>query len=356
MRDLLSLRGEHREAIESQINGREDALNEIDILSSKRSSLVESISAIQNGREGQGLKELRDETRNVEMEIRELETRLLELKARHRHLVEEVSLQENAVEAKLSSYKASMSLVENNIKEYLQNLPIEHLPSISKENAFYVLNPNRRTLEMADTQWKAEETELKNRRQEVNFEIDALGEGSELWEQVILRISDFEKLLKKEMRRFIQTESQLLQPDKHTADKSQSDAVSTVLWYLEETIEFVGRKLEYAQMKGWNLLVCCIGAELEALDKAWEMLSDTFNVSTESPSGSEQKPNTKTPEDEGEQVSNHRPHSTAPEDDVDNPEPPDDLLRDTGTHSENHDRKPIEGEPEPDPAWLLPET
>ena len=332
MEDLLNLRGDQQGAIDSEIGGRKEALNDVDSLGSKRMGLEESIGAIENGQEGQRSKELRNEASNIEAEITELEARLYELKARQRYVVDEISLHENAFEAKLSSYKASLSLVDTNIASYLQAPPVKHLPSISEDTAFYSLNPKRRTLEMAKTQWKEEEAELEKRRQQVNLEIDALAEGSDAWEQVILRVSGFEKRLKIEMRRSIQSQSEPFHGDDEAAKKLLGD--------LRETTDFISGKLELARKKSWNLLVCCIGAELEALEEAFDMLRAVFNV----PLSDEQNPNTDQ-RDGGEPADQD-------DDDEDNPRPPVDLLRDTDAHSDYR----REEDDEPDPTWLLPET
>ena len=353
MEDLVRLREEQQETIGSQINERRGALDEIDNFTSKRTDLNKSISAIQNGRDAERSRELRDEARNVETEIHELETRLYELKARRRHVVDEISLHENAVEANLSSYKTSLSLVESNIERYLCSLPIDHLPSISNDAAFYALNPKRRTLEMASTQWKEEEAELEDRRHQVGLEVSALGEGFEVWRQVILQVSGFEKRLKADMRRLMRAQS-----ENSRTSRGGDFSARRILGYLRETTEFVSGKLDLAQRKGWNLLVCCIGAELEALEEAYDMLVDTFNDDEESDSEERQNAAAAAPEAPDEKPTKEEEEE---EEEVDNSDPPDDLLRDADAHSHDHDdheREPVfrEEDNEPDPAWLLPET
>lgn len=347
--DLLKLREEERGIIRVQIDARKDALMEIDQFSSKRAGLEESISAIRNDPDGEHSRKLREEARNLEADIKELENRLYEMKARHRHVLDEISQIENSVEAKLSSYKASLSLVESGIRKYLQNPPLEPLASTAKDATFYSLDPKRRTLGMAQEHWKNEQTQLGNRQREVDMEIGALEEGGDVWKQVVAEISGFEKRLKAEMRRFIQTQSQLLQPDESVANKPKGEQVKGILEDLENTTRFVARKLDLAEEKDWRLLVCCIGAELEALNEARDMLFSAFDVSEEEDQPApEREPIDEGPKDErGE--SHTDPH------DVDNPEPPADLLKDADSHS--HD--PVfrsEDDEEPDPAWLLPET
>lgn len=348
MHDILKLREEQQEIIGAQIGGRNVALMEINKLSSKKTGLEESIAAIQNDSGIRKGAELKEEARNLEADINELETRLYEMKARHRRILDEISQHENAVEAKLSSYKASLSLVESNIRECLRYPPVEPLASVAADTTFYSLNPKRRTLDMAKAHWKNEKVALENKQQEINLEVEALVEGVDVWKQVVTAVSGFERRLKAEMRRFIQTKSQLLQPDTSISEKSKDEQVKAILEDLEHTSSFVAEKLELAEEKDWRLLVCCIGAELEALKEAHGLLSSAFNVPVEDSPVPEREP------DNADTRDQHHDDSHTDLHDVDNPEPPADLLRDTNTHS--HDAIYRSEDDEPDPAWLLPET
>jgi len=338
--DLLKLREEERELLGFRDGERKDALIEVDKFSSKKSGLEEAISSIRNNRDSQRSTDLKDEARTLESEIHELETRLYEMKAKHRHVVQEISEIENSVESKLSSYNASLSLVESNIRKYLQNPPLQPLSPTADEPTFYSLHPKRRTLDMAREHWAAEQERLHKRQSEVDTEIQALEAGGGVWKQVVTEVTGFEKRLRSEMRRSIQTQSQVLEADGPSGNKVEDGRAQTIIDDLQATTQRIEGQLELAEERDWKLLMCCIGAELEALREAREMLLDVFNA--------QESPENKNPDPNG-----HGHHDDPPADPlgVDNPEPPEDLLRDTGDH--RHDT--TDEDDEPDPAWLLPE-
>lgn len=344
--NLLRLREEERDLLNVRDGERNDALVELDELGSKRTGLLETISSISNNRDNERTTVLKDEARSLESEIRELETRLFEMKAKHQHVVREISEIENSMESKLSSYRGSLSLLESNIRNYLQNPPFQPLSTI-EEPTFYSLNPKRRTLDMAREHWKAEQDRIHNRQSEVGSEIQALEAGGGVWKQVMMDIMGFEKRLRAEMRRSIQTQSQILNHDEPAGNKDSGDQAKTVLDDLQSTTDRVEGQLKLAEEHDWKLLVCCIGAELEALREARVLLLGAFNVSED-----DSRPNEdKQPDQDDNDHNDSHDHSPIDPLGVDNPEPPEDLLRDTREPSHDADT-----DDEPDPAWLLPES
>ncbi|PYH93535.1 hypothetical protein BO71DRAFT_399657 [Aspergillus ellipticus CBS 707.79] len=348
--DLLKLREEERELLAFRIDERKDALGDIDNFSTRRAGLEKAISTIQGNREGQYTVELREESRRLEEDIHELENRLSQMRVRHQHVLRELSQTENSVESKLSSYKASLSLLESNIRKYLQSPPVKPQSTTPSDATFYALNPSRRTLGLAQEHWTKEQSVLMARQQQVNSEIEALEAGGGVWKQVVGEVSGFEKRLRTAMRRSIQTQSQLLRPDGPSGSKPEEDLVHTILEDLAHTTRRVEYQLEVAENNDWKLLVCCISAELQALREAQRMLMDVFNVSEADiwPSA-----------DKGSEVRSHPDGETDSQADplgVDNPEPPADLLRDTEEHSHDAVSQSADEDDEPDPAWLLPEA
>ncbi|KAA8648992.1 uncharacterized protein ATNIH1004_004882 [Aspergillus tanneri] len=348
--NLLKLREKEREVLASRFDERQDALMEIDGFGTKREGLEDALSTIHNNRESQRSKELRDESRQLESDIHEMETRLSQVKARHRQVTQELSQMENTVESKLSSYKASLSLLESDIWNFLQNPPVSPHLINTNHQTFYTLNPKRRTLDMAQEQWKNEQMRLKKRQQEVDTEIEALEEGGGMWKLVVGEVSGFEKRLEMAMRRSIQRQSQLLSPDGPSGSKSDEEQARSILADLDNTTGRVEHHLEIAEEKGWKLLVCCIGSELEALREARKKLLGVFNVSEEDiwPSPHREGPSRSRVHDDND--------SEADPLGVDNPEPPPDLLKDAEEHSHDVISKSGDEDEDPDPAWLLPES
>ncbi|PKY02055.1 hypothetical protein P168DRAFT_292166 [Aspergillus campestris IBT 28561] len=347
--DLLKLREEEREVLTFRVGERKDALKDIDGFSRKQAGLEEAILEIENDRESQRSRELREEEHRLEADIHELENKLSQMKARHRQVTQELSHVENTVESKLSSYKASLSILESDIHKFLASPPVGPQATDQNEQTFYSLNPQRRTLNMAQEYWKEEQSALRRRQGEVDSEIAALEEGGGVWKQVVWEVSGFERRLKTAMRRSVQTRSQILQPSGPSGSKSEEDNVRGILEDLGSTAERVEQHLRLAESKDWRLLVCCIATELEALREARSLLLNAFGVLDESEDEKGKEPRAHS-ETDGDIDSWADPLG------VDNPEPPEDLLRDADAHSHSTGFKSEDDDDEPDPAWLLPEA
>lgn len=341
--DLLKLREEEREILSSRTDERDNALQEIESFASRRNGLEKAITSIHTDRENQRAKELQEEAHHLETDIHELETRLYEMRAKHRYLVSEISNVKNSVDAKLSSYTESVSLLESKIRNYLRNPPVQPL-SRTSNSSFYSLNPKRRTLEIAEEHWRSEQEDLRRRQEEVDAEILALEEGGGVWKQAMADISGFEKRLRANMRHYIELQEQATSPNHEQVEDTTEDVAANVAGDLDNTIRRLETHLEQAENKNWNLLVCCIAAELEALREASKMLLPAFGL----PAPSDNVPSAQSPSpaDQG-----HVEPAEEDEDhfDNDNPEPPADLLKD-GHHTDTSRSE----DDEPDPAWLLP--
>ncbi|KAL4929125.1 uncharacterized protein BDV17DRAFT_281640 [Aspergillus undulatus] len=358
MYDLIRLREQEQEILSLKQEETNSGLNNIETFNAKRSGLEKAISAINNDRESQRSKQLREESSELEAQIHEMENTLAQMKAKHRHVVAELSQIENSVEAKLSSYQASLSLLESDVRKFLANPPVKPPARSSARDSFYSLKSSRRTLEMAQEHWKKEQSEMQQRQEEVGAEIKALEEGGVVWKHVVGDISGFEKRLRATMRRSMQTQSQLLQE----GAPSQIDTVHGIMEDLEHTTNLVEQHLDHAGGKDWKLLVCCISAELQALREAREMLLSAFGIAEEdiNPAASSlraQEDSIKTldnaPQLDSLGVGNGHDHDH----ELEHSEPPADLLQDLDSHSPEADKAHHEDEDdEPDPAWLLPET
>lgn len=348
--DLLKLREEEREILLSQTDERDNALHEIQGFTSRRSGLEESISNIHNNRENQRAKHLQEEARTLETDIHELETRLYEMKARHRHIVGQISHIENSVEAKLSSYTESLSLLQKNIHTYLRDPPVQPLPQRNNsQSTFYTLNPKRRTLEMAKEHWRSEQEDIRERQGVVDAEIIALEEGGGVWKQAVAEISNFEKHLRTSMRRYIQLETQGPDLNDEDSTKSKGEVAAGVANDLDKVTRSLEAHLELSESKDWKLLICCLSAELEALRSARGLLLPAFGISN----SDDKDKNVPSPSPEVQSTSKALdPQGEASDYENDNPEPPADLLHDANTsHADTASRSEDD---EPDPSWLLP--
>ncbi|KXG53701.1 uncharacterized protein PGRI_007510 [Penicillium griseofulvum] len=342
--DLLKLREEEREILTSQTNERDNALHDIQSFLSRRNGLEDAITTIHGDEESRRSKQLEEQARNLEADIHELETRLYEMKAKHRHLVNEISQISNSVEAKLSSYTESLSLLDSDIRNYLRDPPIQPLSQNSGESTFHSLNPKRRTLDMAQEHWNTEQVILHSRQQKVDAEILALEEGGGVWKQAVSDVTGFEKRLQANMRHYVEMTTPINQSEGSTPTGYKEGLVQSILDDLERTTHRIESHLELAEDKDWKLLVCCIAAELEALREARGLLLPAFGL----PVHEEDAPLNPTSLKDHSLEEDHEDSRAGPLGN-DDPEPPADLLKDADPH---HSDTRSEDDDEPDPSWL----
>lgn len=275
IQELQFLKEEERIILVSHNRDRQAAVVEVDRMIEKRKGLEHKIESLQGGEERASAHRLKSEADRVESEIHELETRLLELRALHRQLTSEASQLENAAESKLSSYKGSLAMLVQQTQRYLYNPPIRPSSAAPSGSSFHALVPARRTLDMAKETWATEAEELSARQAVVENEKKALTEGGALWQRVVSEVSAFEKLLQTELAQISQ--SQLFD----AGEEAQGDGpILHVLQEMDRTAESLEGHLRTAQDNDWKLLLCCIGAEVEALYEGRYILERALSTAT----------------------------------------------------------------------------
>ncbi|KAH8754231.1 hypothetical protein F5882DRAFT_419114 [Hyaloscypha sp. PMI_1271] len=269
MEELISIKREEEGVLNGEIVRRNEVLGRVELYEqtiegaknqlSEYSGLRGSISGEGEGggEEGREIEELKTEERAVENEIREMEDRLAQMKARKRWLGERINGTINKREARLSSYRGALRDVELEVKEFLKRPPIHASIVMGDEEGFASLPPGRRTLGMAKEWWNKEVTQLQLRKQEAEEEKAALEEGATLWEESIGIVTEFEDDLRKQM-----ASNEVQDIEKLREQIIKMGGVTTKL---RDT-------LGIAADKGWNLLICAVGAELEAFKEGEAIL------------------------------------------------------------------------------------
>lgn len=275
MHEFAALKEAEERILDRQAQEREDAIISAGAFTNKREGIEAEITSISSENGAQSARHIRAEATQLETQIQELENTLFETKARHRHLIDEAQQLESSVQSKLSSYNASLHLLDKDIKTFLARPPVAQSSSTimrepidrgSGTQSFYALNPKRRTLEMATEHWREEREDLMRRIKAVESEKTALEDGGQVWRKVVTEIQIFEKDLKAQM--------QLFSTASITQQKRDS-MMTTLLNSMDQIMEFLEQNLQDAEAKDWKLLICCIGAELEAFREGREILIDT---------------------------------------------------------------------------------
>jgi hypothetical protein len=276
MGELAAVKREEVGVLMGEIGRREEVLGRVDLWEKRiegvRNQLSE-YSGIGNsasgdeaggGEEGMEIVELRTEERAVDNEIREMEDRLAQMKAKKRWLGERIKESVNKREARLSSYRGALREVESEVKEFLKRPPINVSIVMGDEEGFAALPPGRRTLGMAKEWWNKEVSQLQLRKQEVENEKSALEEGAQMWEESISIVTKFEDDLRKQMA---------------SNEVQNVEELRKQIGKMGGVIIRLGATLSVAEERGWNLLICAVGAELEAFKEGEGILRGALGMS-----------------------------------------------------------------------------
>lgn len=272
MQEFAALQEEELHIIEAERTRRRNALDRISELETRREAVEHEIQSFREHSSNNNGHTFRSEAGQIEKEIHELEGRLMELKARHRHLIRRAEQVENTTASELSSYEGTLKLVEKETRAFLRRPPVSQALSprgasiVETDTNMYILTADRRNLAMAKEQWSNELNILAMQEKDVVRDREALLEGAEIWKATTVRVEAFEQDLRTQMK----TTSQSSAKDKSA---EEANSIASILRSLDDTAIFLHQQLEKAESQNWNLLICAIGAELEAFREARALLA-----------------------------------------------------------------------------------
>ncbi|KAK5661858.1 hypothetical protein OQA88_9962 [Cercophora sp. LCS_1] len=290
---LADLKAEEDANLTAALGARKKALTQLRTLADRRDGIAGELQALEGEEEeplARELRELGEDCEGVTAEIAELEERLVGLRNRKRWLRGRIEDVKNRREAGLSGYKGALREVEARVEGILRRpgvkpLDLEAIVGVrggADEDGveqspggteFLKLRPERRTVEMARDWWEGEVAILERRKKEVDKERAALEEGVEVWKSAASLVADFEADLRREMKTNGEGQpdgkgkSAVVSPEQTMY--AQLGKMATVMAGLEE-------RLRVAEERGWNLLICAIGAELAAFREAEHMLREAL--------------------------------------------------------------------------------
>jgi predicted nuclease with TOPRIM domain len=262
IQQLANVKAEELNVLDEGLRDLQYNVRKTETWTQKRARLEKMIRSIESEDAGAKNQALQTEASKLEQEIRQKEEELWALKRRQRRVLDELADTENSKEAKLSSYKASLSMLDKEVSSFLARPPNADYTPLSA-SPFPALPPKRRTLEMAHEYWQDEYTRLAEKCEEVDVERAALEEGSQLWNDTVKKVADYEASLQRYM---------------HRVGKNGTADPTRLLDQMDATITFLDEKLEYALSRSWNLLMCAIGAELEAFQQGRDLLHEALGV------------------------------------------------------------------------------
>ncbi|KAM0074956.1 Autophagy protein 28 [Fusarium odoratissimum] len=344
MAALSDLKAEENSHLNTALEQRKDALAYLDKMSKRRDDIYAELHALEDNEEeplGQELRELGAEQQALDHDIRILEEKLIAMRNRRRWVREKIEDVKNRREAGLSGYRAAGRDVDTEVKALIQRPPVTPLDidalgagakSRSKENTdmlrgteFLQLRPERRTVEMARTWWQGEIAVLERRKTQISEDRQALIEGSEVWSEVTGLVAQFEARLRELIKA-----SQAGDAD----EEPQQAAIRDQLSQMDNVVEELGKRLQLAESKHWNLLICAIGAELEAFLEAKALLRRTLGIIPDESVTTEDHSEHNGTKDNTEGEPHENPEES--HDESDNEVPADLLV----SRFEDHDRDP----------------
>ncbi|KAL5606400.1 hypothetical protein BROUX41_002817 [Berkeleyomyces rouxiae] len=283
--ELRSLKQHENRYIKGEIQARIRALSRAERLTARQLQISTELGLLENNDEeelAQELFGLEKERDDLSREIQELEERLILLRNKRRWVDGKIMHVRGKREAGLSGYRGALKEVGEEINNLVRQPPVEplqseaytHLHVLDDDGVrimspggdeFLALVPERRTLELARAWWETEIRVLEARNDGVDSEIAVLEEGAEVWAATAKMIGEYESSLSQQMKQLAATDSgEKVQVEENTVDRlvAQMDEVTSVL----------RQNLQLATEKKWNLLICAIGAELEAFEEAGSML------------------------------------------------------------------------------------
>ena len=275
--DLASLKTEECRILEGELSQRVETLDTVERFETKMVGLKAHIESIEAEDTTRQVEDLKGEEKALDHEIRELEGRLWEMKAKHRHLLQKIEGLDNSVQSKLSSYQSALRLTKKELRRFLERPPIRG-NGTTINTGLWALPAERRTLQMAREQYTEEQNVLKRRFDVVEMERDALEDGLGVWDEVIKEVNGVEMLLREEMREM--TASLILE----SGNRNATGGMRKILEQMGKARLRIQSKLEIAEARDWKLLVCCIGAELEAMDEGQNVLEGALETAQRSDS------------------------------------------------------------------------
>ena len=117
-------------------------------------------------------------------------------------------------------------------------------------------------MQTARQAYQHEVTYLEQKREAAELEREAVEEGALVWKDVVKEVTAFEKRLRHEMG---------------NGASSGSD-MQSLLSELDIAMVQLESKYKLAEARGWRLLICAIGAELDAFRKGREVLRNALGI------------------------------------------------------------------------------
>lgn len=342
MADLLELKEEEDAHVQAALAQRRNALKYLNKMSSRRDKIYAELHDLEDDPEEQLGKELRalgSEHNALSQEIQDMERKLVEMRNRRRWIRDKMDDVKNRREAGLSGYRNAKRDVDAEVQTLLERPPFapldmdalrQHGQTEGASGAespggveFLKLRSERRTAQMARTWWEGEISILERRKAQILADRQALDEGAAVWAEVTQLVADFESSLRAAVQSSVEQRG-------IESTKSPQESFGKQLKVMDSVVIELEKCLQLAEEKHWNLLICAIGAELDAFMQAQSLFSESLEPTNNGTHSDEEQ----VPDDD--QTVNSEGKTTDHYEESDNEVPPGLFV----SHMEDHERPP----------------
>ncbi|MCJ1350741.1 MAG: hypothetical protein MMC33_000722 [Icmadophila ericetorum] len=268
LHSLAAIKSQEAELYYSRISAEESQLREAQALERKKQGIEDAIHNIsqdpEHGRSA--LATMEAEETAIIAEIRNLEDRLMELRARERRIHQTREQMSSRLGAKLSSWQNALKDVDKKIEQTLLSFYDEQrsLGNRRSPNA-----PQDCTLSALEEHLRSQNATLQTAQSAAAHESSACTHGAQTWTSVIHTVNTLESALRHALHQNKSSKTLLLDP---SGQEDTTASQQELLGQFDDAILTLEDALMESEEQGWALLMVAIAAELEALREGREML------------------------------------------------------------------------------------
>ncbi|KFA54180.1 hypothetical protein S40293_06299 [Stachybotrys chartarum IBT 40293] len=359
---FVDLKREEDAYVDAALSERKKALVHLSRLGTRKDGIETELHTLEDDADeplGRELRELGTKYDSLTEDIRALEEKLVGMRNRRRRLKEKMDDVRSRREAGLSGYRGALKDVDSEVKGLLRRPPVPPLDAemLSQDDGkdvdtvsiggaeFLRLVPERRTLDMARSWWESEILILERRKSRIDRDRQALEEGGAVWREVTQLVTGVETNLRRLMKTGRPASTSSKGKDHNTTTE---DLITEQLHHMDEVLLELEHRMQLAESKNWNLLICAIGAELEAFRTAHGLLRELVGgppstVDKQTHDGAEETPTATRIEIISRENSHSIPgheENGQDEESSDNEVPADLVGRDQGSQDESDNEVP----------------
>ncbi|KAI5858951.1 hypothetical protein BZA05DRAFT_382898 [Tricharina praecox] len=242
MRELSDVKEREALLYSSMVVERQQLLTTVTTHASKTAQIRQQLGKMDAEAEAREVEKLRNVKMGLAEEIDAKRWELLQLEREMKSVKARLAGLENVVEARQSSYKGALESSGRRMSQFLKTQGQES-PQAAAET------------------WKLEAQAFAGKKEAAEKEHEALCEGMELWESAMDVVSAFEERLATRLQ-------------EETGNRQELGR--WISQELDKAVTELDERVQRAETEGWKLLIVAIGAEVQAMREAGEVLKRSF--------------------------------------------------------------------------------